>query len=620
MATAPIYSLAEDRSRAEAVAWGRFSAAKTRAEFYEAWLAVLCAQIERVNSALLLLGPDEDGAFTPAAVWPDASRNVQYLATAAERTLKERRGLVITPDGAAAPSRDLPAHVGYPIEVAASLRGAVVLDVAPASEAALQRVLRTLHWASAWLVDRFRQRVAEENDARLSRMGRIMDLVATALQERRFAEAALAAANELAARLDCARVSIGLEASGSVEVQAISHTATFNAKMNLVRLIGDAMDEVLDLDVALVWPEPDEDVLGAAAHAALAREFADTAICSVPLRQDGHTIGVITLERSAGTPFDAETIGFCETVGELLGPILALKRERDRSVWRHAREAASEGLQALFGPRHPGLKLIAAVALVTVLFLAFASGTYRISADTVIEGAVQRAAVAPFDGHIAQSFVRAGDTVRTGEVLAVLDDRDLKLEQARLVSVRDELLRKYEEALAAQQPANLVVISAEVDQVKAQLSAVDDKLARATIRAPFDGVVVSGDLSQLLGAPVEQGKVLFQIAPLKSYRVTLEVDESDIAQVRVGQHGELVLSALPYQPLDFAVSKITPVSTAEQGRNFFRVEAKLEHPSPDLRPGMDGVGKVAVGRRKLLWIWTHNLTDWARLFAWKELP
>lgn len=620
MATAPIYALAEDPARAESVAWARFSAAKNRAEFCESWLAILCAQIGGVNCALLLLGPDGDGAFTPAAVWPDPSRNMQYLAAAAERTLKERRGVVVAAEGMAAPNRDLPAHIGYPIEVAGILHGAVVLDVAPGPEAMLQRALRLLHWASAWLVDRFRQNAVQERDQRLSQLGRVMDLVATALQERHFTEAALAVANELAACLQCDRVSIGTEASGSVEVRAISHTASFDAKMNLVRLIGDAMDEALDLDMALVWPEHDDDPVGVVAHAALAREFGDAAVCSVPLRQDGQTIGVITLERGAGAPFDAAAVELCTTVGELIGPILALKRDNDRSAWRHAGAAAYEGLQALFGPRHPGVKLIALVAFAILLFLSIATGTYRVSAKTVIEGAVQRSAVAPFDGHIAQSRVRAGSTVHAGQVLAVLDDRSLKLEQARLASERDDLLAKYREALAKQERAQLVVIAAQIDQTAAQLALVDDRLARATIRAPFDGVVISGDLSQLLGAPVEQGKVLFQIAPLDSYRVILEVDERDVAQMNVGQHGDLVLSGLPYKHLAFTVSRITPVSTARDGRNFFRVEARLADPSPYLRPGMDGIGKIVVGKRHLLWIWTHNLVDWVRLWAWKELP
>ncbi|MGR8919274.1 MAG: hypothetical protein ACU85V_06630, partial [Gammaproteobacteria bacterium] len=39
-----------------------------------------------------------------------------------------------------------------------------------------------------------------------------------------------------------------------------------------------------------------------------------------------------------------------------------------------------------------------------------------------------------------------------------------------------------------------------------------------------------------------------------------------------------------------------------------------------LRPGMQGVGKVAVGERHLLWIWTHPFVDWLRLKLWSWLP
>jgi multidrug efflux pump subunit AcrA (membrane-fusion protein) len=124
----------------------------------------------------------------------------------------------------------------------------------------------------------------------------------------------------------------------------------------------------------------------------------------------------------------------------------------------------------------------------------------------------------------------------------------------------------------------------------------------------------------MLGTPVEQGKVLFQIAPLSAYRVILEVDERDIAQVRLGQAGELALSGIPGERLRFAVKSITPVSTAQEGRNYFRVEAQLADASARLRPGMEGVGKIGVGRRKLIWIWTHPLTDWLRLWAWRWLP
>ena len=61
-------------------------------------------------------------------------------------------------------------------------------------------------------------------------------------------------------------------------------------------------------------------------------------------------------------------------------------------------------------------------------------------------------------------------------------------------------------------------------------------------------------------------------------------------------------------------------SAASEGSNTFRVEARLEAPPARLQPGMEGVAKVEVDRRRLLWIWTHEITDWIQLSLWKWTP
>jgi hypothetical protein len=367
---ASIYSLAaEDHARAESVAWARFSAARNDSEFYASWLAILCAQIDRVGGALLLLGPDQSGAYAPAAVWPDASRDLQYLSSTAEKTLKERRGIIAAPDGSSPPARDQDAYVGYPIEVSGVLHGAVVLDIAPAPEAALQRALRLVHWASAWMLNPFLQRTLEHQAGQLRGTALALDLVATAFQERRFAASALAVVNELAARLQCERVTLGVAVSGGIRVKAISHTATFDSKTSLVRLIGEAMEEVLDADSVLVYPRSEDDQYGPIVHAELAREFGDVAICSVPLREDGQLSGVLTLERNAREGFTADTVALCETVGELLGPILGLKRANERGSWQRIGQALAGGAECLLGPNYPGVKLIALIIVGAAAFL-----------------------------------------------------------------------------------------------------------------------------------------------------------------------------------------------------------------------------------------------------------
>ena len=204
--------------------------------------------------------------------------------------------------------------------------------------------------------------------------------------------------------------------------------------------------------------------------------------------------------------------------------------------------------------------------------------------------------------------------------MARLDDRDLRMEESKWSSEYDQHTNRLLEAMVKHDQPAVAQIESQVAQSKAQLDLVQQKLARSVLRAPFDGVVVSGDLSQQLGASVEVGKRLFEVAPLDSYRVILQVDERDVRFVQLGQPGTIVMTGLAGDPMDFTVNAITPVATAEDGRNFFRVEASLAGDMPRLRPGMEGVGKVQTEERSLWWVLTHELTDWLRLGFWRWMP
>ncbi|MBN8617023.1 MAG: glycogen/starch synthase, partial [Deltaproteobacteria bacterium] len=83
---------------------------------------------------------------------------------------------------------------------------------------------------------------------------------------------------------------------------------------------------------------------------------------------------------------------------------------------------------------HAALKLWAALCVLAVLFFSVVNGDYMITADASLEGTVQRAVTVSLQGYIMDARARAGDIVRSGDVLATLDDRDLRLERLKLVS------------------------------------------------------------------------------------------------------------------------------------------------------------------------------------------
>jgi multidrug efflux pump subunit AcrA (membrane-fusion protein) len=205
-------------------------------------------------------------------------------------------------------------------------------------------------------------------------------------------------------------------------------------------------------------------------------------------------------------------------------------------------------------------------------------------------------------------------------VLARLDDRDLRLERRKRESQIVQLEKEYREALADRDRTQVSILRAQIEQAAAHLGLVEEQLGRTHVVAPFDGIILEGDLDRSLGSPVELGRVLFEIAPLDGYRIIIEVDGRDIVDVEVGQPGRLALASLPGRPLPLMIDRITPISTSADGRTYFRVEAVLEEPFAALRPGMEGIAKVDVGRRRLLWVWTHELLDWLRLWTWSFLP
>jgi hypothetical protein len=406
-----------------------------------------------------------------------------------------------------------------------------------------------------------------------------------------------------------------------MHIQALSNTARFDGKTNLARDLASAMEEAVDQDAVLVLPDTgSETSLVTRAHQGLAKNHGNAAICTVPLIDKLNAIGALTFERPAAMPFGRQEIEFCRNIAAMLGPALELKRRDDRWLPAKISDSVSAQLKKLFGPRHTAMKLVCFGIISLLGLMLLAEGEYRISADASLEGRVQRSIVAPIDGFIASSDIRAGDLVRAGQLMGTMEDKDLQLEQQKWSSQKMQYAREYRSALAEHDRSQVSILSARIDQATAQLEMVNAQLERTRISAPFEGIVVSGDLSQSLGSPVERGDILFEVAPLDDYRLVLHIKESDIQHIETGQQGELRLAGLPGKPLAFVIEKITPVAETSDGSNNFRVESRLLGTEQQLLPGMEGIGKVAVGQRGLFWIWTHELVDWLRLWAWSWIP
>ncbi len=342
------------------------------------------------------------------------------------------------------------------------------------------------------------------------------------------------------------------------------------------------------------------------AHHELMEENGLDSVCTTPMIYNGNAVAAITYENLKNGKMDKATLNFYEQLALLLGPSLKLKWTLLKGVKKHAIHFSKK------------TKVILACAALLIIALCFIPGTYDVSASAVVKSDKKQVLLSALDGFIASSLVRPGDRVSSGQLLASLDDRDLQLKKAKWEGKKNQLIKSYNKALSSLDRTEINIVKAQIGQATAELNLVKNQLERTEITAPFDGVVVAGDLSQSLGAPVKRGDILYEIAPEQQFRILLKVEERDIDVIEMGQKGIVRLSSMPGEDIGVTVEKITPVSAPADGANLFHVEATLqEDENTRLTPGMSGIAKVEIGQRPYMWIWFHDAIDWIRLLIWR---
>jgi multidrug resistance efflux pump len=583
----------------------------------QTWLFHQCRMLSGSMHAVLLTGPPDQGPYDRALSWPDKRRDHSVLSRVARAALRNKQAVIKTRNNADEKTGEPLDALACPLYLSGRLFGVVAIEMTHRSQPMQQASVQQVQAGAKWL----ETMIQLQGSTAKEQLVNLVELVAAGLEHEQFRIAATEVTNELAERFACQRVSLGFLRHNRIRVEALSHSSQIDQQSNMIRASRDAMGESLDQATIVVYPdESDDTLLVTRFHARLANVQHGAAICTLPLIKNGKPIGALLLERDADRPFTMETMMQCEQIGLLLGPVLETRRRDERPLLSKILESLQSGGAKLFGPRHLPLKLGVALSAALLLWLSLASATFRISSDSVLEAEICRSVVAPQQGYIAAAHVRAGDLVREGDLLATLDDQELRLEQRKWQSQRGQLLKEYRKALAGPDRAEVAILNAKRAQAEAQLKLVEQQLARATLVAPFSGLIVRGDLNQALGSPVARGEVLYEVAPTDEYRVVLKVDDRDIGLVSPGQQGQLKLSGIPDQMIAITIDRLMPVSTTAEGRNYFRVEAVMDSHSDLMRPGMEGVAKIEIGREKLLWIWTRRLVDWLRLFVWNRLP
>jgi RND family efflux transporter MFP subunit len=344
-------------------------------------------------------------------------------------------------------------------------------------------------------------------------------------------------------------------------------------------------------------------------------------------------VGVITCERSAPTgalalssrvdlirgAFEVSEQRWLEAVAETLSPLLMLQYRLDQPFFERVHADVLAFKQRLKDPTQSALRWTLGALVLTILYAAFWPMPHRVSGSARLEGAVQRVLSASQDGFLREVLVRPGDVVKAGQVLARLSDDELQSARRGRQAEVAQHENGFAEAFARGDRGQAAVAQSKAAEAKAQLALIDQQVERATLTAPFDGVVIQGDLRQQLGAPVKRGEPLLTLAPGLDWRVVVEIDESDVSQLERGQTAELRLAAMPGQAIALVVERVTPVARSTSNGVRYEVEAKptgLGAGLAGLRPGLEGVAKIALPDQPLMLRWGLRAWQWLRLALW----
>jgi HlyD family secretion protein len=147
----------------------------------------------------------------------------------------------------------------------------------------------------------------------------------------------------------------------------------------------------------------------------------------------------------------------------------------------------------------------------------------------------------------------------------------------------------------------------QIQQAEASLKSSLDSLTKTVFNSPITGIVTSlrveeGEVA-IIGTMNNPGTVLMTIADLSEMEVEVEVDETDVVGVALGQKADIKVDALPNQVLKGTVteigsSAIEKLSTTQQESRDFLVKVTLDVPPKSLKPGLSASADIITAEKK----------------------
>lgn len=262
--------------------------------------------------------------------------------------------------------------------------------------------------------------------------------------------------------------------------------------------------------------------------------------------------------------------------------------------------------------RRRTLMTVGAAAL--LIFLAVFPLPMRVDGDAVV-APLHSAQVQPeVEGVVRKVYVREGERVAQGQVIADLADWDFRSVLAQAQSKYQTALLQMNHALAGNDGTEAGIQRLQADYWKSEVARDQELLDKTQLRSPIDGVVATPHVENMVGRRLQYGDSFAEVVDTSRAIVDVAIEDTDSALLRAGSRASIKLNSFPTRIFRGDVTVISPKGTLVGDSRVFFARVAIPNPDGALRAGMEGRGKVRVGwypsgyvlfRRPLVWLYSR---------------
>jgi RND family efflux transporter MFP subunit len=419
------------------------------------------------------------------------------------------------------------------------------------------------------------------------------------------------------------RAAIALEQRGRFKLSAVSGVTQLNP---------DAT-EIAPLNSVLQWAALSEEVIHVRQHgevidatreetrAKFEKYFADSGVrgfYAVPLGDDTGRVGMYALESSDPDFLSPAHIEILQVLTgqatvalrnaqmykevpfiSVLEPVL--ERKRKFMAMEKKRRAAMVGLVAA-----------------AIIFLAIVPLPMRVDGDAVV-AAVRRAQVQPeIEGVVSAVYVREGQAVKQGQVLADLNAWDYRTALAGAEAKYQTAQLEVNHSLAGNDSGQAGVQRVQADYWKSEVERARELLGKTQLRAPIDGVISTAHVENLVGKRLQYGDTFAEVMDTRQAVVDVAVDDSDAAMLKPGLPAVIKLNSYALRTFHGNVQTVSPKGEMNKDNRVFFARVLLANSDGAIRSGMEGQGKIRVAWRPAGMVIFRRPAIWAysKIWSW----